>query len=195
MLISLVDFSLNVVAYTNVIKTFSGTARLICIDHDTENTMMMGSQWHCRHEGQARLHAVIKVPWLVVLLLVNALSKDRTVCVQTVTSFGHTLHIVLKWMNFMVVSSTTTLFSFLLVDTCFLSDLVMHPWSKLIMSIKNSQIYFKHIFFTIGTTLTPIHAYTGGHAYRHHPKKSYNHQTGAPTRITTGAPFTNLIYL
>ena len=47
----------------------------------------------------------------------------RTDCDQLWTHFGH---IVLKVMILMVVLSTTTLFSFLLVDICFLSDLVMH---------------------------------------------------------------------
>ena len=114
-------------------------------------------------------------------------------CTDCDQFWTHFCPIFLKVVILMVISSTTTLFSFLLVDICFLSDSVMHPWSKVIITQyvykKNSQIYFKHIFFTIGTTLTPIHAYTGGHEYRLHPKKSYNHQTGAPKIITTGAPF------
>ena len=128
---------------TNVIKTFSGTARLICIDHDTENTVMMDSQWHCRHEGQAQLHAVIMVPWLVVLIKQGS-DGLRTDCNQFWTHF---CHIVLKVMILMVVSSTTTLFSFLLVDICFLSDLVMHSWSKIIMSIKKLANIFQTYFF------------------------------------------------
>ena len=86
----------------------------------------------------------------------------RTDCDQFWTHF---CHIVLKVMILMVVSSTTTLFSFLLVDICFLSDVVMHPWSKLIMPIKTRKYISNIFFFTIGTTLIPIHAYTDRHAY------------------------------
>ena len=119
---------------TNVIQIFSGTARLICIDHDTENTVMMGSQWYCRHEGQARLHAVLKVPWLVVITVASQRIKQWSdgLCTDCDQFWTHFCHIVLKVMILTVVSSTTTLFSFLLVDICFLSDLVMHPWSKII---------------------------------------------------------------
>ena len=63
----------------------------------------------------------------------------------------------------------------------------MHPWSKVIIT---QYVYKKtRKYISNNPTLTPIHAYTGGHEYRLHPKKSYNHQTGAPKIITTAAHF------
>ena len=62
----------------------------------------------------------------------------------------HFCPIVLKVVILMVISSTTTLFSFLLVDICFLSDSVMHPWSKVIIThyvYKKTRKYISSIFF------------------------------------------------
>ena len=164
---------------TNVIQTFSGTARLICIDHDTE--------WHSDDRQSVALS-----PWGASSITRGhkGTMAGRTVASQRIKQWSdglrtdcdqfwtHLCHIVLKMMILMVVSSTTTLFSFLLVDICFLSDLVMHPWCKITITqfvYKKLPNIFQTYFFTIGTTLPTIHAYTGGHANRHHPKKSCNH--------------------
>ena len=80
-------------------------------------------------------------------------------CTDCDQFWTHFCHIVLKVMILMVVSSTTTLFSFLLVDICFLSDLVMHPGSKIKspnMSIKNSQIYSRVTLYTAGHLHTAV---------------------------------------